>query len=68
MSLVPAVGTKLRCLGAEQHATEMWDTTVLKEYVIEGHDEDGDPYYIDDAGEQNFSAAPGGQLRFVIVY
>lgn len=35
------------------------DVTPGKEYVIFGLDEDGDEYFIDDAGECNFSACTG---------
>lgn len=41
------------------HATTSGDVTVGKEYTIAGEDQDGDVYFIDDAGEQNFAMCQG---------
>lgn len=41
------------------------DTTIGKEYVIAGRDSDGDDYFVDDSGEQNFSMSAGGGLLWL---
>lgn len=43
------------------------DVTVGKRYTIEAIDEDGEPYFIDDAGERNWSASEDGSGSFELV-
>lgn len=53
------VGTRFKALRGTPH-----DVTEGKEYVIAGLDEDNDPYFIDDAGDRNFSVGhPDGYLE-----
>lgn len=54
------VGTRFKAL----HAARSGDVTADKEYVIAGLDEDNEPYFIDDAGDRNFSVGhPAGDLE-----
>lgn len=52
------IGTKV-VFSADWRNHTLEDVTWGKEYTIEGHDDDGEEYFIDDAGEQNYAASTG---------
>lgn len=39
------------------------DITAGRVYEIVGLDHEGDPYFLDDAGDPNFAMGPHGELR-----
>lgn len=39
------------------------DITAGRVYEITGLDQDGDPYFLDDADDRNFAMGPHGELR-----
>jgi len=52
------IGDKIVFEEQDSSETEWIDITIGKTYVIAGTDEGGDLYFIDDAGEENFSIGP----------
>jgi hypothetical protein len=61
------IDTKIRFTGAKERF-QLEDVTLGKIYVIEGLDEDGEEYFLDDVGERNFAASSfGGDGIYEIV-
>ncbi len=59
-----AIGTDVRFVRDVYDSMPVPDVTVGKIYTIAGKDVDGEIYFYDDSGEENFSAADDGDGVF----